>query len=192
MQLISKEAFNFKEQVRNMGKVQNLALCGLFIALYIVLSYFNIKITENIEIRFAFLVLAVAGFYGGPIMGLTVGAASDVLSMILTAGKGSAFFFGFTLSYALLGFFFGMILYKSKLNIPRAIGCACVSFIVGLTLNTLWLHMMYGMPLQPLFLTRLVKELITLPLNSIMLYVVLKAFTQVFAHAGFMQSQRVH
>lgn len=190
MRLISKEVFNFKEQVRSLSKVQNIAVCGLFIALYIVLSYFNIKITENIEIRFAFLVLAIAGMYGGPVMGLTVGAASDVLSMLMTAGKGAPFFFGFTFSYALLGFLFGVVLYKSKITIPRIIAAAVVHFLISISFNTLWLNMMYGMPIQALFITRLIKASIMLPIDSLMLYLVLKAFSQIAVQAGIVQKQK--
>lgn len=190
MHFISKEALGFKEQVRNLSKVQNIAVCGLFIALYIVLSYFNIKITENIEIRFAFLVLALAGMYGGPVMGLTVGAASDVLSMLMTAGKGSPFFFGFTFSYALLGFLFGIVLYKSKITVSRIIAAALVHFLISITFNTLWLNMMYGMPMNVLFVTRLVKALIMIPIDSIMLYLVLKSFSQIAVQAGIVQKQK--
>lgn len=187
MHFISKEALNFKEQVRNLGKVQNIAVCGLFIALYIVLSYLNIKITESIEIRFGFVVLALAGMYGGPVMGITVGAASDVLSMLLTAGKGSPFFFGFTFSYALLAGLFGLVLYKSKLTVPRIVVAGILHYLVAITFNTYWLHLMYGMPLQALFITRLVKDTIMMPINTIMLGVILKAFSQIAVRAGMVQ-----
>lgn len=187
MPVISKEAFEFKKQLENMKHIQNIALCGMFIALYIVLSYFNIRITENIEVRFAFLALAMAGCYGGPVMGMTVGIASDILSMVMTAGKGASFFFGFTISYALLGFLFGFLFYKTKTTVAQAAAAALCYFLVGITLNTVWLHMMYGMPLQALFVTRLIKELILLPVNGIMLYVIVRFLVQALSRAGIIQ-----
>lgn len=187
MGIFSKDTILFKKQLSNLKKIQNLAVCGMFIALYIVLSYFNIKITVNIEIRFAFLVLAMSGCYGGPAMGLIVGAASDVLSMLMTSGQGSAFFFGFTVSYALLGFLFGLCFYKNKIS-PVSVGVAAIfNFIVGTTLNTVWLYMMYGMPLKALAVTRLIKEAVMLPLNFVMLFIVLRVLVQVVAKAGFME-----
>ena len=171
--------FHFGEQLKALGEVQNIAVCGFFIALYIVLSYFNIRITENIEIRFAFLSLAMAGYYGGPVMGLIVGAASDLLSMMMTAGMGSAFFFGFTISYALLGFFFGMIFYRKKITGKTAEAAAAVHFLDSITLHTIWLHMMYGMPLKALFVTRLVKAAIMLPIDALLLYLVLRALFRI-------------
>lgn len=188
--MISKDAFHFKEQLRNLGKIQTIAVCGLFIALYIVLSYFNIKITQNIEIRFAFLILALAGFYGGPVMGVVVGAASDILSMLMTAGQGSPFFFGFTFDYALIGFLFGMVLYRSKLTVPRIIAAEFTHYLVCISFHTIWLHIMYGMPLQALFISRLIKCTVTFPVEAIMLFLVLRAFSQVAVQAGILRKQK--
>ena len=188
MGIISKEAFSFKKQAKNMRSIQGIVSCGMFIALYIVLSFFNIRITENIEIRFAYLALAMAGCYGGPVMGATVGIASDILNMLLTAGKGSSFFFGFTVSYALLGFLFGMIFYEEKITVKKAVAGAVCNFLIGISLNTIWLHMMYGMPLQPLFVSRLIKELIQLPVVVVLLYVVIRLLKQALVRAGFMRS----
>lgn len=187
MHFFSKEAFNFKEQVRNLGKIQNIAVCGLFIALYVVLSYLNIKITDSIEIRFAFMVLAIAGFYGGPVMGLTVGVASDLLSMLMTAGKGSPFFFGFTFDYALIGFLFGIILYKAKITVPRIIAAEFAHYLVAVTLHTYWLHVMYGSPLSVIGISRLIKCSIMFPIEVIILYIIMKAFSQIAVHAGILQ-----
>lgn len=188
MQFFSKEAFQFGKQMRDISKVKNITICGLFIALYIILSYFNIKISDLIEIRFGFVILALAGFYGGPVMGLIVGAASDVISMLLTAGKGSAFFFGFTVSYALLGFLFGVVLYKSKITIVKVLITALIQFLISVTLNSVWLHTMYGMPWEYLMTMRLMKEAIMFPINSIILYIIMNAFTKVAIQAGLYQN----
>lgn len=190
MHLFSKEALDFKGQARNLGKVQNIAMCGLFIALYIVLSYFNIKISESIEIRFAFLILALAGYYGGPVMGMTVGIASDILSMLLTGGQGSAFNLGFTFDYALIGFLFGLVLYRNRITVLRMIGGEFTHYFVCITLHTLWLGIMYGMPLKALAISRLVKCTLTFPIYVILLYLVLKAFSEVAVRAGILQEQR--
>lgn len=190
MNLISKDAFKFKEQLQNLGKIQTIAVCGLFIALYIVLTYFNVKITPTIEIRFAFLVLALAGYYGGPMMGLVVGVASDILSMLMTAGQGSPFFFGFTFDYALIGFLFGVVLYKSKITIPKILLAEFTHYLVCITFHTYWLSIMYGMPLQATAVSRLIKCTITFPIEAIMLFLVLKAFSQVAVQAGILRKQK--
>ena len=43
---ISKEALDLKYQLQELCKVQNLCICGFFIALYEVLSFFNIPISS--------------------------------------------------------------------------------------------------------------------------------------------------
>ena len=47
---ISKEALDLKYQLQELCKVQNLCICGFFIALYVVLSFFNIPISSIVEI----------------------------------------------------------------------------------------------------------------------------------------------
>lgn len=179
-----KQGLNFKEQLQNLRNVRGLTMGGLFIALYVVLTYFNIRITDNLQIRFFFLALAAAGLYGGPIFAAFIGAAGDILGMLMTAGQGSSMFFGFTLSYALLGFGFGLILYRSKITVPKAIAAGVWEFIISMTLNTLWLYLMYGTPFPVLLASRLIKSAIVLAPNCLMLFFVLQAFERVFHQLG--------
>ena len=64
MQFFSKDALSFREQFNNLRKVQSICLCGLFVAAYVALSFFNLKLTPYLEFRFAFLALAAAAAYG--------------------------------------------------------------------------------------------------------------------------------
>ena len=100
MQLFSKDAFAFREQFQNLKKVQSICLCGLFVAAYVALSFFSIKMTEFLEFRFAFLALVAAAAYGGPVMGMAAGLTGDVISFFAAPQTGP-FFPGFTISYAL-------------------------------------------------------------------------------------------
>lgn len=97
MQLFSKDAFAFREQLQNLKKVQSICLCGLFVAAYVALSFFSIKMTEFLEFRFAFLALAAAAAYGGPVMGMAAGLTGDVISFFAAPQTGP-FFPGFTIS----------------------------------------------------------------------------------------------
>jgi len=177
---ISKEAWDFKTQLSNMCKVQNLCICGFMIALYIVLSFCNITISAEIEIRIGFLAFIAAGMYGGPVMGFTVGFFGDMLNSLI---RGFAYFPGFSLSYALLGALCGLLLYKSRLNKFRVVGCALIEFLIGVTLTTFWLHLMYGTPLQVLFLSRLIKCGINFFVNIIIIYIFLEAFQKIMRAA---------
>ena len=180
MELCSKEAFRLKEQLHQLLKPLSLCLCGLFVALYVVLSFFNIRMTEVLEFRFAFLALVAAASYGGPIMGMCVGIAGDVVSFFMTPQSG-AFFPGFTLTYAIMGFCFGLLLYHSKITPVRAILVSLVDYILSITLSTFWLHLMYGMEWKYLLTIRLLKCTISLAVNAILIYIFMKAFQKVMA-----------
>ena len=178
MQFFSKDAFAFRDQLRNMKKPQSLCLCGLFVAAYVALSFFSIKMTQYLEFRFAFLALAAAAAYGGPVMGMTAGIAGDIISFF-AAPQTSGFFPGFTLSYAILGFLFGLILYRSKITPLRVFWASFAEFAVACSLNTIWLHFMFGMEWKYLFTIQLVKNVISLGVNAILLFVFMKAFSRI-------------
>ncbi len=182
MQFFSKDAFKFKQQLKNIRSVQSICLCGLFVASYVALSMFNIRFSEFLEFRIAFLSLALAGFYGGPVMGMSVGIAGDVVSFFVVP-QSAPFFPGFTLTYAILGFLFGMILYRSRITPGRALLAGLAEFTVSCTLTTLWLHLMYGMAWKYLFTIRLAKNSISLVVYTILLFIFLKAFSRVISSA---------
>lgn len=182
MQFFSKDAFAFRDQFRDLKRVQSICLCGLFVAAYVALSFFNLKLTPYLEFRFAFLALAAAAAYGGPIMGMTVGIAGDVVSFFASPQTGP-FFPGFTLSYAILGFAFGFILYRSKATPLRVFVATFFEFVLACTLNTVWLHFMYGMEWKYLFTIRLVKCIVSLGVNTVLLFIFMKAFSKILASA---------
>lgn len=177
---ISKEAWNFKGQMNSMCKVQNLCICGLLIALYIVLSFCNIKLSDTLEIRIGFLAFIAAGMIGGPVMGFTVGFLGDVLNCLV---RGFAYFPGFSLSYGLLGALCGLILYKSRITKMRAVCCALAELLISITLTSVWLYLMYGTPLKVLLTTRVIKCTLNFFVNIVIIYVFLEAFQRVIRAA---------
>ncbi|MBQ4046574.1 MAG: folate family ECF transporter S component [Lachnospiraceae bacterium] len=185
MNLISKKAFDFKLQIRILANLKGMVICAFLIALYVVLYFANIKITNTIQFRPGYLAICAAAMYGGPLMGALTGAVGDVLSMLVTGGQGEVFFFGFTLSYALMGFFFGFFLFGSAVNLAKGIGCALVELLVSLFLNTYWLFIMYyaGSTYMTVFITRIPKCLIMFVISSIVIPIVMKALQEAFKRA---------
>lgn len=173
---ISKEALDFKAQLKNLCKTQNLCICGLLIALYVVLSFANIALSNIVEIRFGFLAFIAAGMCGGPVMGFVVGFLGDILNTIV---RGFAYFPGFSLSYALVGALSAFFTYKVKITKLRAVGAAFVEFIISITLTSTWLYLMYGTPLQVLLTTRLIKCTMSFFVNIVIIYIFLEAFQKI-------------
>lgn len=183
--MINKKAIDFKSQFRNLSSIQSMVLCAFFAALYIVLGFFEIRLTSDIQFRPGYLTLAAAGMYGGPVMGALTGAAGDVIGMLITGGKGEVFFFGFTASYALMGFLFGLVLYGGAITLIRTIAAALAEFLVSLFLNTYWLMTMYynGTNYISLLMIRLPKCVIMLVIGIVVLTITMKALHNAFKQA---------
>lgn len=151
-----------------------MTYCGVFTALFIILSYFNISITAIIEIRLGYFALAVAGMVGGPFMGMATGALGDLLKMLIVPGQGT-FFPGFTICYALMGFFYGLIFYKCNITILRAILASLVEFITSLLGITTCLSILYEMPWLATFTTRIPKCIVMFFVSTVLVFVVIKS-----------------
>ena len=177
---ISKEVKNLDTQFKALRSTQGVCLCGLLIAIYVVLSLFNIPITEVVEIRFGFLIFIAAGMIGGPVMGFTVGFLADIVNCLI---RGFAYFPGFSFSYGLLGAASGLILHRSRVSRSRAVLCALAEYVISLTLTTLWLHILYGYEIKSLIISRLIKCTLSFAVNSILIYVFLEAFQRI-AHTA--------
>jgi ECF transporter S component (folate family) len=149
---------------------RRLVTAALFVALATILSFFSITVTNTLEIRFNGLAIAAAGILLGPGLGCAVGGLSDILGyMVHPSG---AFFPGFTISYALAGLIFGLIVHK-KPSVSRVlIAQAAVTVGVDMLLNTFWLSLMYGNAFMALFAARLVKNAVLYPLYAVLLCVV--------------------
>ena len=74
---------------------------------------------------------------------------------------------------------FGLILYRSKMTPLRALAAGLAEFIIACTLNTLWLHFMYGMEWEYLFTIRLIKNAVSLGVNTVMIFIFMKAFSRI-------------
>lgn len=167
-------------------KTNFMAYTGTMTALFIILSYFNISITSIIEIRLGYFALAIAGMLGGPLMGFTVGALGDILKMLLVPGAAS-FFPGFTICYALMGFFYGIIFFKKHINVLRAMLGALVELVVSLFGITTCLSILYGMPWKATFISRIPKCVVMFFVSTVLVFLVIKSLSNALTKAHLLQ-----
>lgn len=165
-----------------------IAYCGVFIALFILLSYFNISITAIVEIRLGYFALAVSGMIGGPLMGLTVGCLGDLLKMLIVPGQGS-FFPGFTMCYAFMGMCYGFIFYKRQITVIRAALGALVEFVTSLFGITTCLSILYGMPWKETFITRIPKCVAMFFVSTLLVFVVIKSLSLALSKSQILQTK---
>ncbi len=162
-------------------KTQVITTAGLLTAIAIVLGFFKIPITNILEIRFAFLPVAVSGILCGPWAAVCVGALSDIGGyMIRPTGP---FFPGFTISSAISGLIFGLLLHSrssaplrgTRETIGRIIAAQILNTLVtGIFLNSLWLSILYDNAFTIVLAARILKEIILIPINTVMLALLLK------------------
>ena len=150
-----------------------LTNAGLLAAAAIVLGFFKISLTEIIEIRFASLPVAIAGYLFGPAIGGTVGALSDLGGYFIKPT--GPFFPGFTISSIVSGVIFGLILHGKKPTLQRILAAQIVyTLVCGIILNSIWLSMLYGNGFIAVLSARLVKELVMIPVQTLMLAAIME------------------
>lgn len=131
-------------------------------------------IPKVLELNFGFVPLAVAGMLFGPVDAMLVGIVGDIVgASIFSAGD---FYLGYTLTAALTGLFYGLILHPQadgKQRLIRVIiAQALVSLICFAGCNTLWAWQMgYGRS-EAYIRTRLLVNAIAYPIYCLVLWLI--------------------
>lgn len=194
----------FSDSAKELKSTRNLVLCAMMAALAIVLSYTtSFYITPTIKIGFSGLPNRLVDFMFGPVVGTIFGGIMDVLKFLIKPDGG--FFFGYTLTAMVGGFIYGLFYYRLQIKKPLDINVetetrtmlvwawikvnlktillifianALVKIICNIGLNTLWTSMMSGKAWLALIPSRLVKNLIQIPVDTVLHFVLLKIFCQ--------------
>ena len=161
----------FTESAKEIRKTKSLVTMAVLLALAVVLGFVSVQVTESLRVGFSFLPNAVSGQLFGPVGGMLVGGLADILKYLVKPT--GPFFPGFTISGILGGLIYGLVLYKKPATLPRIILCmTLISVFVNILLNTYWLTILYGNSFLAIWPARIVSNLITLPINIILYYLV--------------------
>ncbi len=157
--------------MKNNSKVTRLITISLFIALEIILTRFLSINTPFIRIGFGFLPVAMLGIMYGPLWAGISYAIGDVLGMLIFPG--GAFFPGFTLSAALTGVTYGVILYDKPVTWKRAfIASSIVCLGINLCLDTYWLYILMDRAVVAMIPARIVKGFVMLSIQTAIIPVI--------------------
>ena len=184
-----------KESAKEFGKTKSLVAMAMLLALRLALGYVtNIQLTESIKIGFTIFPTTVACMMFGPIPGLVMGGAADLIGFFLKPT--GPFFPGYTLDSMVAGFLYGCFFYRrEKLTLWRVMAAlAAVTIVVNLCMTTSWVSIQYGVKDFGLFFTdsgaawesfrlkfgaifggRALKNLIMYPINVMGVFVILFA-----------------
>ena len=161
----------FSESAKELRKTRSLVAMAMLLALAVVLGFVSVQVTESLRVGFSFLPNALAGQMFGPVGGMLVGGLADILKYIVKPT--GPFFPGFTISGVLGGLIYGLVLYKKPTTLPRVIlSQVLIAVFVNMLLNTYWLTILYGNSFLAIWPARIVSNLITLPINIILYYLV--------------------
>jgi len=194
----------FTDSARELKSTRNLVICAMMAALAIVLSYTtSFYITPTIKIGFSGLPNRLVDFMFGPVVGAIFGGVMDVLKFLIKPDGG--FFFGYTLTAIAGGLIYGLFYYRLQIKKPLEINVetetrtmlfwawvklnaktillifianALVKIICNIGMNTLWTSMMNGKAWLALIPPRLLKNLIQIPVDTVVHFILLKLFCQ--------------
>ena len=174
----------FRQSAREFKKVRTLTGTAMLLAISVALSFVgSLQLTESLRIGLGYLITAILGAMYGPFTGAVAAGVGDVVKyLIKPTGE---YFFGFTLTAILGGVIYGCVFYKERFTVGRAIvSKTLVSGLLNVLLNTFWLSILYGQPFTASLAVRAVKNIVLLPFEIILLYIVLKGVEKVLRQAG--------
>lgn len=160
----------YSDSIRELKITHNMVICGFMAALAVVLSYVaSIEIGPYIRVGFSGIPNRIVEYLFGPIAGSLFGGMLDILKYILKPS--GPFFFGFTFDAMLAGILYGSILYKKPIGLKRIVLAEfIVKLVVNCGFNTLWISLLYGKGFFLLLPARMLKNLIMLPIDSVIVY----------------------
>ncbi len=157
----------FTKSAELLKKPQTLAVCGMLLALRIVIGYFSnltLTLSPDVKIGFSFLPIAIAGILCGPVASGVIGALGDLFCFML-APMG-AYFPGWTINGLLVGLLYGLFLFECKRFIPSLVICEVITgLFVEVALGSLWLYIQYSKAFWLAAGTRGIKTLIAIPIE---------------------------
>lgn len=161
----------FTDSTREFRSIRTIALCGVLAAMAFLLENFNIPVGVT-KIGFSGLPNEMVDVLFGPAVGSIFSGMLDILKLMLT-GSG-AWNPGLTLNAFLAGAIYGMFWYKKPVSFWRILAAKLVvALFVNVLLGTLWLLPYFQKGYFAVLPSRLVKNLISAPIDSIVLYFVL-------------------
>ena len=173
----------FRQSAQELKQVRTLTGVAMLLAMSVVISFTaSVRVTETIKIGLGYLITALLGMLYGPFTAALAAGAGDLIKYLLKPD--GAYFFGFTLTAMLGGVVYGVFFYREKCTIPRAIASkATVSLLLNCLLNTVWVSWLYGMPFLGALGPRVIKNLMALPFEIVLLYIVLNGMSKVIQRA---------
>ena len=168
-----------------MSKIKKIILSALLLAILIILSRFISIKTEILVISLSFIPIMMSAIWLGPKYSTIIAGLGDLIGALLFPF--GPYFPGFTLSSALSGLIYGLFLYNkgkklesNKKFLIRLILSSCiVLFVINIFVISFLIHLLYGKAYFAVLASRIVTQIIMLPIHVIVIFAIEK-FTRPF------------
>lgn len=151
-----------------MKKIRKIIISALLLAAAIVINRFLSINTSILSIGFTFVPLMLAGIILGWKYSLTIAGLADLIGALLFPF--GTYFVGYTISSVLTGLVYGLLMYQKsvfivnkKFLIKTLIAILIVCIVINGGLNTMWLLMTSSKATIAILPTRIIKQLIMIP-----------------------------
>ena len=167
-------------EVRNLKK---LTFAALMIALCIVLGNIPaLPLIGSTRLTWGFLARSICAAVCGPVLGLVFGFCEDLLSFFLSGGNLGTFFPGYTLTTMLGVFIYALFFYRQEITIRRIFFAKLLTNVQNVLLGALWSSILYGKAYFVLAGQSAIKNLIMLPIQTVMLATLFAALLPALCH----------
>lgn len=168
----------FVDSFHELKHVRTIVVTAMFIAVGVVLGfYFTVQITDFLKLGFSFIANEMTALLFGPVVGGIMGGVTDIIKFLIKPT--GPFFFGFTFNAILGAVIYGMMLYKRPISFKWILASKIVvAVIVNLLFGTYWLHVMYGKGFIALLPARALKQVCSVPIESVIFYITAKTLAE--------------
>ena len=167
-----------------MSKIKKIVLSSMLLAILIILSRFISIKTDILVISLSFIPIMMSAIWLGYKYSMLIALLGDLIGAILFPF--GPYFPGFTLSAAISGTIYGIFLYNKgiplenkKLLIRLIFSSTLVLFGVNIFITSFWIHMLYGKAYVVVMASRIITQVVMLPVQVITIYAIEK-FTRPF------------
>lgn len=189
MQTCSESLFSrayWRAAAEEFKNLRTLVFAALICALSVAVTPLFVPVGENLRVMFTFLIFSVGASVYGPLMAVLVGLVSDNLAFFLAPS--GPWFFGYTLSTMVAGFWYGLVLYRRRPTMLRLFASrAVVNLLVNVAMGSIWSAVLYGKGYLYYLVKSLVKNTILLPFEVMLLGALFALVLPAFRRFGLLK-----
>ncbi len=154
-------------------KPKTVAFCAMMIAINAILGLYTPVLSSYLKIEFGFVTLPVVAMLFGPVTACCMGMLQDIVGLIMKPT--GSLLIALTLTDGITGMIYSAFLYKKRVTFLRVFLMQLVIVtMVNIVLNSIALAPTVASGLVGILPSRVIKNIILLPIQSVIAYAILK------------------